>query len=181
MDASATALEDEGSYDTYFMNTGKRYGKVTVDGRVMTWSTLKVQSNEKAKIEFNVWVSIESGYEGDVTMVVGGPSVADSDQEPVVIAKAVSPITINTSVTDIKIGYQTYTVADFEIVETAAGMLEKDKEVWVSVSDRIYDDVYFAPGFEYAVTEGNIKISDVYHLGLRLLFHLAVDQVLIPL
>ena len=146
----------------YYLNTGKKLaGHVTIDGNVMTWTGLNVEATKKGIIEFDVWLSVESGYEGDITMLVGGSGVVDDDQEPVVIAKAVSPVEISTKVTDIKIGYQTYSVADIEITETAAGMLEKNKEVWLTISDRIYDDVYFTPGFEYEVTEGNLKIEDV--------------------
>lgn len=156
-------LELYGAYGTkYYRNQPQKQGYVYVDGNKITIDNLKIKSNEKAKMEMNLWVSIESGFEGDVTLKAHGSAIpTENALEPIVIAKARSPITVEPKyITDIKIGYQYQPVADFTITEDKAGILEKNKRVNVSLSDEISTDMGFTVGINHAI-EGNLKIKDL--------------------
>jgi len=148
-----------------YMNTGKRVGKVTLDGEVLKLNNLSMGNvADKALLEMDLWLSIESGFEGDITLTATGPGVPD-DLDPIVIAKAISPVQIKTTVSDVKIGYQYYPVADIELIENEAGMLQKGKQVWLSITDNISTDMYFTDGFKHEVTDGNLKIKNVKTSG----------------
>gem|GEM_PF-1227744 len=156
-----TTIESPTTYSGYYMNTGRRENYVTINGNSFTIGNLQIAANKKAAMELKLWLSVASGYEGDITLDVSGSAISGDRLEPIVIAKAVNPITVTSSITDVRVGYQYYPVADVTISETAAGMLERNKEVWLSVTDLTHMDMYFTPGFNYEVTEGNIKIKDV--------------------
>lgn len=159
-----------GGTDGIYVNTGKKQHKVTIDGNVMTWQNLEIKSNEKAKIKFDIWVSIESGFEGDVTLAAeaalsttNSRITTDQDIPSIVIAKAVNPITIETKVTDVKVGYQYQATADIIIKETAAGRLLRGRDVLVSVSDLISSDMILKADKVGEVTEGDIKFTNWSH------------------
>jgi hypothetical protein len=106
-----------------------------------------------------LWISIESGVEGDITLTAEGSALRDHTFDvqatpPLVIATAVSPVTIHTDTTNLRIGYQFQTVHDIEIRETEAGMLQAGKNVRVSVTDFISEDITFTPGFRVSVGDG---------------------------
>ncbi len=156
--------------DGVYINDAEKHGYVTINGNTMTWNNLKIKRDKKAKIKFDVWVSIESGFKGDVTMSVGGSGIPTQGEDKtvvpsVVIAKQISPITITTKVQDIKIGYQYQKTEDIIITETKAGNLQKGKTVLVSISDMISTDMYFSPDTKVAVTDGNLKIKNVSHVA----------------
>lgn len=155
---------DEARLEGYYYNTNKKTSFVTVHENEITISGIKVEENtngslKRATLELDLWLSIESGFEGDIELAVSGSAIPE-EVAPVVIAKAISPITLKAEVTPVQIGHQYFEVADITIQENVAGALEKDKEVWITVTDRIYQDMYFTPGYSVEVTEGNIKIKD---------------------
>ncbi len=153
-----------------YINDGEKHGYVTINGNTMTWNDLRVKSGKKASIRFDSWISIESGFEGDVKLSVTGSAIPSQSNgsavAPVTIAKAISPIKVVAKVKDIKIGYQFQQTEDIIITETKAGMLQKDKDVFVSVTDLIDTDMAFSNETKIAVTAGNLKIKDVNYTGL---------------
>ncbi len=158
----------EGGHDGtagFFPNNASKYDYVTINGSTMSLSNIKVDADEKAELFMDIWVSIESGFEGDVTLSVGGSAIPaqsnDKEVPSVVIAKAVSPIKVETKVTDLKIGYQFQTTADIVIKETDAAMLEKGKYVNVSVTDMVSTDMLFSDDTKVAVTKGDLKLTNI--------------------
>ncbi len=118
-------------------------------------SDLEIQKDKTAAFEMDIWVSVESGFEGDIALTAGGNEIL-KETKPVVIAKAVSPITIKADVKDLKIGYQWQQVSDILITETASGMLRRDKEVKVFIDDEISgsDSIAIAPDFKTELNTG---------------------------
>jgi len=150
-----------------YIGDGEKRGAVTIDGSEMTWTNLAIRHNKKGLVEMDIWVSIRSGFEDDVTLGVRGSAVPDQPGEvpPIVIARSVSPITVDTRVTDILIGYQDQKTSDVIIKETAAGMLQRNKEVLLSITDMISADMLLSPTTQVNVTEGDIKLKDVGLVG----------------
>jgi len=151
---------DYGKY--YYPNDGVKHGFVTIDGDVISFSNLSIQQNKKAELRMHLWVSIVSGFEGDLKLSATKSAIpSENTLEPITIAKVVSPITVTSKVTDVKIGYQYYKTHDIAIAETASGMLKKGKTLNLSITDYIdNDDMRFTPGATYEVTAGDIKIKN---------------------
>ncbi|MDR1065894.1 MAG: copper amine oxidase N-terminal domain-containing protein [Clostridiales bacterium] len=140
---------------------GDSSGKVRINENIMTLTGFDVQASKRALIEFDSWISIEPGFEGDIKLIASGRGVGTGEDQAVTIAKAVNPVTVETKVTDVKIGYQYQATADIVLKETGAGALPDDKEVWVSVSDMLSNDMRFSPDTVVKVTEGNLDIEDI--------------------
>jgi len=153
-----------------YINDAEKHGNVTVDGNQLIWNNLKVNADKKATIEFDAWVSIESGFQGDVTLSVSGSAIPEQPGTvpAVVIAKQISPISISTKITDVKIGYQYVSTASIELTETKAGILEKGKDVRVSVTDLVSTDLFFSSDTKVAVKNagesGALKIKNVQNV-----------------
>ncbi len=126
---------------------------VTLNANKLKINDVQIKRDKTASFEMDIWVSIESGWEGDIMLTAGGNDLLD-EVAPLKIATAVSPITVKAEVKDVKIGYQWQKVADVIITETEVGMLQKDRSVVLSIDDNITgsDNIAFAPDF---VTEIN--------------------------
>lgn len=60
---------------------------------------------------------------------------------------------------EVPIGYQSVKVSNFAIMETSAGMLQKGKQVRISISDHISQDMVFHPDFEIEIV-GDLRIKN---------------------
>ncbi|MDR2939481.1 MAG: copper amine oxidase N-terminal domain-containing protein [Clostridiales bacterium] len=132
---------------------GSRVNYVDMNANRVRFYDVQVKRDETASFEMEMWVSIESGWEGDVLLTLGGDDILE-ETTPVKIATAVSPITIKTEIKDVRIGYQWQKVADFVITETEPGMLKRDTTVNLFIDDSISgnDSIAFAPDY---ITEVN--------------------------
>ena len=145
-----------------FYNTGLRRGSVTVNHETMTLHGLT--TNGVARFDIRMWLNIQVDFEGDIELTLANSAfrqVPDNYSASVVVATAVSPITVETEVTEARVGFQFVTMADFEITENVAGALLQGEYVFVTITDQIAVDMAIAPGFRQAVTDGNIRISHV--------------------
>ncbi|MDR1538717.1 MAG: copper amine oxidase N-terminal domain-containing protein [Clostridiales bacterium] len=171
-DYSSFYPELDGVDDGVFLNDGKSYSHLSINENVITLRSLGINTNSKATLEFDLWVSVELGFgeqTGDLKLAVDPKTtsfVGYSDSLPsTVIAHVVDPIKVTTKVSDIKIGYQFQQTADIQIDENGAGYLLKDKTVKVDVTDMITDDIIFATDTKIAVTKGDLKIKNVTTSG----------------
>jgi len=124
---SSDNLQDS-SIEKVYVGDAKKDGYVTVNGSTMIWNTIKVTANKKAELEFDSWISVESGYEGDIKLSLSGSAIPTqsngSTVSDITIARSVNPVTVATKVTDIKIGYQFQTTQDITITETKPVILK---------------------------------------------------------
>ena len=160
---SALTVNTGSATDTVFYNTGSRVNSaVTVKDNALVVSRLRVSDNtKKAKFDLSLWLNIDVAFEGDIDLTLAGSAVTNEQDTPsVTIARAIRPIEVNTRVSDIRVGYQYVSVADFDIVETKAGNLRQGEMVYVSITDEISVDMNIAKGFNVSVTDGNIRISN---------------------
>ena len=79
-------------------------------------------SNSKAKFTISFYLSVESGYEGDITVEASGDALRNSSAEnqKVVIAKAVNPITVDVKTSYFKPG-TTAELEDIVLTEQKVG------------------------------------------------------------
>jgi len=152
---SASILEG-----TYFPKD-ERTNYVKIHSDALTITDLNVTRDAAASFEMDMWISVAAGQNGDVTLSLAGDNF-ENQINPVVIAKTVSPITIESNVTDVKIGYQWQKVADFTITETAADRLKRNTTVELFIDDEITggDNIALAPDFITEINSAsNILIS----------------------
>ena len=161
---SALTNNPESEHVADFFNTHSRTNSsVLIRDNVLNLSRLRVVGDtNRARFDVRLWLNIDVNFEGEIDLSLAGSSVMNEAGAPsVTIARATRPIEVHTRVSDIRVGYQFVSVADFDIVENVAGALRHGESVYVSVTDEISVDMHIAPGLRAGVTEGNIRISNV--------------------
>ena len=125
-----------------------------------------VKSGETWKIDrantitFEIPVTVEAGFTGDITMTVTGAKAGVEDTE-LVVATAEAPITVETSTTNVKNGVQTQTVADITITENFPGYMEDGDVLYLGIDTLGLDgnSVVFESFDSIEVTDGNLEIG----------------------
>jgi len=156
-----------------YLNDGERHGYVTVNDNLITLTNIRIATNKKSSIDFDLWVSVELGFgkqTGDLKLAID-PSTSSltgtqTSFPSVVIAHVVDPITVTTKVSDLKIGYQYQPTADIQITENGSGYLLQNKTVRVSITDLISSDMWFTPDTIIQVTAGDMKIKNISTNGI---------------
>lgn len=77
------------------------------------------------KVTFEIPVTVEAGFEGDITMTVTGAKAGVEETE-LIVAKAQAPITVETTTTNVKNGVQTQAVSDITITENFVGYIDDE-------------------------------------------------------
>lgn len=124
---------------------------------------MDIDEGECAEFELTLYVSVDADFAGDITVGVSGAGIEDeSVLEDVVVANAITPITITSSTTSSNMGYQAVDTADITITEAQAGVLLDDQEVVVEL-DSLYgeQEVGFADDdtIDYTI-EGELEIKN---------------------
>lgn len=138
--------------------------QIQSDGTVLSLlnKEMDVDEGECAEFELTLYVSVDADFAGDITVGVAGAGIEDDETlDDVVVANAVTPIKIESTVTKANMGYQAVKTADITITEAEAGALLDDEEVVVAI-DSLYGskELGFADDdIDYAV-EGELEIDD---------------------
>lgn len=110
-------------------------------------------------IRFNVTIDPAFG-DNDITLSMYGAGVEEGAISDLVIAKAVTPITVATETTKTNIGYSAIETADITITENAAGALRDDRDVVLSI-DTLWTlgDIGFDTDDTEAEATGELEIG----------------------
>jgi hypothetical protein len=136
---------------------------ITTDGTVLSLlnKDMDVDDGECAEFELTLYVSVDADFSGDITVAVSGAGIEDeADLDDVVVATAVTPIKVESTVTKANMGYQAVNTADITITEAEAGALLDGEEVVVAI-DSLYGskELGFADdGIDYDI-EGELEIK----------------------
>lgn len=140
---------------------------ITNDGRTLSFNTRDnngqnyVDVDEASSFELQLTLSADATYTGDVTLSVRGAGMDEGEVEDVVIAKVVSPVTVEAETTKTNMGYQKISTSDIVITEAEDGILVKDGDVRIEI-DSIYgnQELGFADeNIDYEI-DGDIKIKN---------------------
>jgi len=129
--------------------------------------TIRNDQQRRANIGMELWLSIEPGFEGDIMLGVEGTGVPEGIPA-IKIAEAINPVTVETSITSVKIGFQSQDVANIRITENGTGFLQRDKDIRLYVEDfaRASDSIIVGTGLgSGASAQPNITVEGG---GLRL-------------
>ena len=129
----------------------------SIDGVVSSkdWETGKANT-----ITFEIPVTVEAGFTGDITMNITGSKAGIEDTE-LVVATAEAPITVETTTTNVKNGVQTQTVADITITENFAGYMEDGDKLYLGIDTLGLTEgsAAFESFDSIEVTDGNLEIG----------------------
>lgn len=138
--------------------------EITSDGSVLSLlnKDMDVDEGECAEFELTLYVSVDGDFDGDITVGVSGAGIEDeSTLEDVVVATAITPIKVESTITKANMGYQAVSTADITITEAEAGALLDGEDVIVAI-DSLYGskELGFADdGIDYTI-EGELEIDD---------------------
>lgn len=139
----------------------KTEGTVTIDSKDRSIANIEgftVVDGKKGEVELEFDIEVSPEFTGDVVATLGGPGV--SDELEAVIAKVESPVKVEAKRTDVSIDYRNVEVADITITEAYAGALEKGTTLNLQA-----EKMEFEGGWDWEVTEGDIKIDDITKSG----------------
>ncbi len=140
--------------------------QIDTDGTVLSIldKDMDIDDSECAEFELTLYVSVDADFTGDITVGVSGAGIGDDEElEDVVVANAVTPITIESTTTNANMGYQAVPTADITITEAQAGALLDGKDVVIAI-DSLYgsQELGFADqsnDIDYTV-EGEIEVKN---------------------
>ncbi len=145
--------------------------KVTLRGIGRTGNT-----TDKAKFTISFYLSVESGFVGDVTMKVSGDAIRSTSVEPVVIAKMVNPLNATAATTYFAPG-QTVDLGDVVLTEqmnsNGYSSLEEGKTVTIGFNNNNnYLSIVGTPTVktENGLTVKNVKTTNTNASGSALSF-----------
>ena len=125
-------------------------------------SAYSSSKDEGMEFDFELYLSIDADFTGDVTCAVAGAGLAADTLEDVVIAEAVAPISVETATTKVNMGYQVFDAADITITEAQDGVLLDGEKVEVSFDDKKFGKSELGfndTGVEYTV-DGELVIKN---------------------
>ena len=158
---SNTAVKDK---DT----SGFEFQVPALNTDMSNWDTTKANT-----VTFEIPVTVEAGFTGDITMNITGSKAGIEDTE-LVVATAEAPITVETTTTNVKNGVQTQTVADITITENFAGYMEDGDKLYLGIDTLglTAGSAAFESFDSIEVTDGNLEIGRCKIDG---------DKILIPI
>ena len=120
-----------------------------------------LNDEEASEVEFELYLTADPTFTGDVTVSASGAGLDADTLTPVTVAKFVSPITIESSITKANMGYQAIDTADITIKENAIGALSESGAVEVSI-DSLYgeNELGFADDETTATVDGELEIKN---------------------
>ena len=148
-----------------FFNTRGRTntGNVRINDNTLSITGLSIIPGQRASFEIELWLTIESGFEGDIDVRLSGSALASGTEatQTVTIAEAINPVEVTTNVTNVRLGHQFAPIGNFTIKESRAGVLGEGEEVFITVTDNIFSELHIAGGFNAAVTSGDLQIRNL--------------------
>ena len=145
-----------------FHNTD-RNDNISIDNNIIRIDGTRRQTSSSAvALYLDLWLSIDPSFEGAIYAELDGSALSSDDaRQSIRIAEATPPISIETEITNVRLGYQFVQVGNFSIVENVAGGLMQGGRVSIGVTDNSVTQLVFATGFTGSVTSGNIDIRNI--------------------
>lgn len=119
------------TYGTQYAKPYTTSGDFRFNDNTVIVTQSKINQDKISNLNFIITVSVAANYEGGIFLkAVGrgnvGSGYSEYQQiENIKIAEAVNPIKIESKITEVQIGYQTYNVADITITEAAKNVALK--------------------------------------------------------
>jgi hypothetical protein len=149
-------------------------GKVKVkEDKVVLNSLQKSDPNQKSKFSATFYLSIESGYVGDVSVSLYGTSISADYEEPIVIAKSINPLITSISTTYITPG-TTCNIPDIVLTEqmNSEGYSSLKAGTRVKIGFQNNNNYLAFVGTPQVTTSGGLKVDSVSKDGGTISFRI---------
>ena len=139
-------------------------GKIVDDGTTLRFDSISSQGldiNEDNASYFDIKLTLSTSIEfsGDVTVSVAGAGLDADTLSDLVVAKVVTPVTVEAATTKSNIGYKAVETADIKITENAAGALEDGKTVEITLDDTYAADLAFDDADTAVSVDGELEVK----------------------
>lgn len=139
-------------------------GKIVDDGTTLRFDSISSQGmniNDSNASYFDIKLTLSTSIEfsGDVTVSVSGAGLDADTLSDLVVAKVVTPVTVEAATTKSNMGYKAVETADIKITENAAGALEDGKTVEISLDDTYSADLAFDDADTDIKVDGEIEVK----------------------
>lgn len=139
-------------------------GKIVDDGTTLRFDSISSQGmsiNESNASYFDIKLTLSTSidFSGDVTVSVSGAGLDADTLSDLVVAKVVTPVTVEAATTKSNIGYKAVETADIKITENEAGALEDDKEVTITLDDTYSTDLAFDDADTDVKVDGELEVK----------------------
>jgi hypothetical protein len=115
----------------------------------------KAALTDTTSLELIFFLSIEADQTGDIVATVSGTSLEDDVE--VVVAKAVAPVEVTTTVEDVRVGLQDQAIGSITITEADAEVMTEGEWLVVALDEDYFD---FADTPDVEVTKGDLEIDE---------------------
>ena len=140
-------------------------GTITDDGQTLKFNAIgnndsKFNEDECSYFDMKLYLSTSIAFSGDVTVSVSGAGLDADTLSDLVVAKVVTPVTVEAATTKSNIGYKAVDTADIKITENAYGALEEGKEVVISLDDTYNADLAFDDTNTQVSVDGELEVKN---------------------
>ncbi|MDO4299914.1 MAG: copper amine oxidase N-terminal domain-containing protein [Clostridia bacterium] len=139
-------------------------GKIVDDGTTLRFDSISSQSmnineNESSYFDIKLTLSTSIDFSGDVTVSVSGAGLDADTLSDLVVAKVVTPVTVEAATTKSNIGYKAVETADIKITENTYGALEDGKSVEITLDDTYSADLAFDDADTDIKVDGELEVK----------------------
>lgn len=139
-------------------------GKIADDGTTLRFDSVSSQNmniNESNASYFDIklYVSTSIEFSGDVTVSVSGAGLDAETLSDLVVAKVVTPVTVEAATTKSNIGYKSVETADIKITENTYGALKDNKTVEIKLDDTYATDLAFDDANTDIKVDGEVEVK----------------------
>lgn len=140
-------------------------GKIVDDGQTLRFDSISSQGmdideSNASYFDMKLYLSTSIDFSGDVTVSVSGAGLDADTLSDLVVAKVVTPVTVEAATTKSNIGYKSVETADIKITENTYGALQDDKEVTIKLDDTYASDLAFDDTNTEATVDGELEIKN---------------------
>lgn len=138
-------------------------GDIVDGGTTLRFASLtgSAQPNgrEAAYIDMKLYLSASIDFSGDVAVSVSGAGLDADTLSDLVVAKFVTPVTVEAATTKSNMGYKSVETADIKITENSEGALVNGKEVEITLDNTYSNDLAFDDTNIDYVIDGEVEIK----------------------
>lgn len=139
-------------------------GKIADDGTTLRFDSVSSQNmnineNNASYFDIKLYVSTSIEFSGDVTVSVSGAGLDAETLSDLVVAKVVTPVTVEAATTKSNIGYKSVETADIKITENTYGALTDGKTVEIKLDDTYATDLAFDDANTDVKVDGEIEVK----------------------
>ena len=135
--------------------------KIVNDGTTLRFdaNTGNVKADKASTLDMKLYLSTSIEFSGDVTLAVAGAGLEADTLTDLVIAKVVTPVTVEAATTKSNIGYKSVETSDIKITENAVGALRDGKTVEITLDDTYGSDLAFDDANTEITVDGELEVK----------------------